>query len=71
MSCTVNNTNRPFGWSCNDRAIQHHSVSILSMQVTKLPDGARYVEITQDDRVVFGERLDLAACADLARLLTD
>jgi len=57
------------GWSSTGRRIEHHSISVLSIQVTALPDGERYLEIVRDDRVLFGTRLEKASAEDLARLL--
>lgn len=71
MSDTVNTAPRPLGWSTHDRAVQHHTISALSIQVTKADGGDRYVEIVDDYRIVFGKRLSAIAAHDLARLLTD
>lgn len=71
MSDTENAISRPLGWSTDDRRVQHHSVSLLSIQVTRMDDGERYVEVVKDDAVVLGQKLTASAATDLARLLTD
>lgn len=71
MSDTENAIPRPLGWSVHDRAVQHHSISLLSIQVTRMDDGERYLEVVKDDAVVLGQKLTTFAATDLARLLTD
>jgi len=71
MSDTENTAPSPLGWSVHDRAIHHHTISALSIQVTKIAEGDRYIEVVDGDRIVFGKRLTAAAASDLARLLTD
>ena len=71
MSETEKAMPRPLGWSARERAVQHHSISLLSIQVTKTGDGGRYIEMVKDDKVVFGQKFDATAANDLARLLTD
>ncbi len=71
MSDTENAMRRPLGWSIDDRSVQHHSISVLSIQVTRMDAGERYVEVVKDDSVVLGRKLSSSAAAELARLLTD
>lgn len=71
MSDTENTVPRPLGWSIHGRSIHHHTISALSIQVTKTTGGDRYFEVIDDDRIVFGKRLTATVAFDLARLLTD
>lgn len=71
MSETANAMPCPLGWFVKDRAIQHHTVRLLSIQVTSMDDGERYLEIIEDDRIIFGKKFTAAAAAELGRLLVD